>query len=132
MNNILLAIDITDPSYVPETWSEKLSYGGQMLGVGLLTVFSVLIVIWFSLVIFKKLFYDLPNMKKNGPKPKKVKEPKPKKEKKEKKAPVAEPAPAASPYADPALIAAITAAIATERKRAGAVGGFRVVSFRRK
>ena len=57
MNNILLAIDITDPNYVPGTISEKLSYGGQMLAVGMLTVFSVLIIIWFSLVIFKKLFY---------------------------------------------------------------------------
>lgn len=128
MNNILLAIDITDPNYVPGTISEKLSYGGQMLAVGMLTVFSVLIIIWFSLVIFKKLFYDLPNMKKGGAKPKKVKEPKPKKEK---KAPVVEaPAPAVS--ADTALIAVITAAIEAERKRAGVVGGFRVVSFRRK
>ena len=131
MNNILLAIDITDPNYVPGTWSEKLSYGGQMLAVGMLTVFSVLIIIWFSLVIFKKLFYDLPNMKKGDAKPKKVKEPKPKKEKNTKTAPDAE-APIPATSADTALIAVITAAIEAERKRAGTVGGFRVVSFRRK
>ena len=128
MNNILLAINVTDPNYVPETISDKLLYGAQMLGVGMLTVFSVLIIIWFLLVTIGAIC-GLVAAKNDGSKPKKIKEPKPKKEK---KAPVAEAAPTETSYADPALIAAITAAIATERNRTGMVGGFRVVSFRRK
>lgn len=131
MNNFLLAVDITDPNYIPESAKDKLLYGVQMLGVGILTVFSVLIIIWFSLVLFKWLFYDIPNMKKGGKTEKPKKQKKPKASKKEAGSEsAAEYVPAAS--ADTALIAAITAAIMSERKKAGLAGGFRVVSFRRK
>ena len=133
MNNLLLAVNVTDPNYVPETITDKLLYGVQMLGIGMLTVFSVLITIWFSLVLFKWLFYDIPNRKNGKPaKMKKVKAPK------KPKAPKAEPAPESAPVtapaalADTALIAVITAAIMYERQKAGVNGGFRVVSFRRK
>ena len=98
----------------------------------MLTVFSVLIIIWISLVIFKLFCYDIPNARsgKTAKKPKKVKAKKPSKKDLAVQSP--EPAPAPAPSADTALIAAITAAIMEERRKAGVGGGFRVVSFRRK
>ena len=41
-----------------------LSFGGQTALIGMATIFSVLIIIWGALAIFKFFLYDIPNKKK--------------------------------------------------------------------
>ncbi len=100
---------------------ERVLKGLQVLALGMGTVFSVLILLWFILYIFRVIFYDIPNKKKASP---------------ENNAPVQtvpEPVTAEEPIDtvdnDEELIAAITAAIAvyTDKPQSS----FRVVSFRR-
>ncbi len=113
--NVLLAV--TDYTKPIEAFGDKLGFGGMMLGIGMLAVFSVLCILWGALVIFKIIFYDLPNKKKSAP------------------APVA-PAPVVAAEIpasneDEEIVAVIAAAIAmAESESAGAK--FRVVSFKRK
>ena len=97
--------------------SETALFGLQMVLIGMLTVFSVLIIIWIALTLFKIFFYDMANKK-----PHTVKE-----------APVAvEAAPVvAAPSQDEEIIAVIAAAIAMAESEGCGVK-FRVVSFRRK
>lgn len=117
------SVDYTKPL---ESVAEKLSLGGQMLLMGLGVVFSVLLLLWFSLEIFHYLFATLPERMKA----KESGESKPKPEKP--KAVMSAPAPAApvaAPVADTELIAVITAAIAASEN--APTGSFRVVSFRR-
>ncbi len=116
--NLLLAITDLDYSKPIEAFGDKLSFGGMMLGIGMLAVFSVLCLLWGALVIFKIVFYDMPAKKKNDPAP-------------------VEPAPITvmqapvAPSADEEIIAVLAAAIAmAESENVGAK--FRVVSFKRK
>ena len=44
---------------------DAFSFGGQTALIGMATVFSVLIIIWGALSIFKLFLYDIPNKKKN-------------------------------------------------------------------
>ena len=44
---------------------DAFSFGGQTTLIGIATVFSVLIIIWGALSIFKLFLYDIPNKKKN-------------------------------------------------------------------
>ena len=108
----------------------RISYAIRMTVLGVGMVFSVLALLWLVLVVFKIALSE------DGKKSKKSK--------KEKEQPVAEPAPAETPVAppapagdDPAIIAAITAAIAATIDADPDLslqfaGGFRVVSFKKK
>lgn len=94
---------------------DTLTFGLQMLLIGMVAVFAVLGLLWFCLYLFRILFHDLPA-------------------KKAKEAPTEEvvPAPVAVPATDDdEIVAVIAAAIAAaESENAGLK--FRVVSFRRK
>lgn len=94
---------------------DTLTFGLQMLLIGMVAVFAVLALLWFCLYLFRILFHDLPA-------------------KKAQEAPVeeVEPAPIAVPATDDdEIVAVIAAAIAAaESENAGLK--FRVVSFRRK
>ena len=96
--------------------SEVLSSGGMVVLTGLLTVFAVLCVLWFALVMFKFFFHDLKQNTKT-------------KELKAEPAPVYQ-APAASEGEE--IIAVIAAAIAMAESECGGNREFRVVSFKRK
>ena len=93
-----------------------LSFGGQTTLIGMATVFSVLIIIWGALVVFKLFLYDIPNKKKTA-------------------SPVVT-TPAVQETApemkdDSEIIAVIAAAIAAAEAESNGAK-FRVVSFRRK
>ena len=118
-----VSVDYTKPL---ASATEKLALGGRMLAMGLGVVFSVLLLLWFSLEIFHYLFATLPERMKA----KESGESKPKPEKP--KAVTSAPAPVApnpAPATDTELIAVITAAIAASEN--APTGSFRVVSFRR-
>ena len=120
--NILLAIsekdyaqNLFDAGY---NFGEVALFGLMILGIGLATVFAVLCLIWFALVIFEKVFT------KQGEK--KVKEASP--------APIAAPAPipvVESTDSEEEIVAVIAAAIAMAESESDGLK-FRVVSFRRK
>lgn len=100
----------------------RLQKAGLMIIQGMGMVFLVLAILWLVLLIFKKVFYKDPNAAKKAAEP----------------APASTPAPVASaPANDDALVAAITAAVATYIESDPALssqfaGGFRVVSFKKK
>ena len=111
--------------------TERLGIGLELLIVGLGTVFSVLLILWGVLALFKVFFYDMKNKDAN-PAEKKP-EPTP-------AAPTAAPEPVqpAAQADDGELIAAITAAVAAYLDAEAQAQGlpqcdtkFRVVSFRR-
>ena len=115
LHTYLLSIQDQDPTKPLESFGEKLSYGGQMLLLGMATVFAVLCILWACLVIFKMLFHDLPA-------------------KKTKTADTVEQTvtePVVEQTDDGEIIAAIAAAIAMAESECEQVK-FRVVSFRRK
>ncbi len=93
------------------TFWERTVYSGQMLLIGLGTVFAVLSLLWGALEIFRRL---VPSREK--PAVKSVQEAK-----------------AAPKGEDPALIAVITAAVAATlaAENGGQPTGFRVVSYRK-
>ena len=97
--------------------TETLLFGGRMLLLGMLTVFSVLIIIWIALALFKVFFHDIPSKRRTTAAT----------------TPATEIAPVApsTATADEEIIAVIAAAIATAEAEAGGAK-FRVVSFRRK
>ena len=95
---------------------DALSYGGQTLLIGMATVFSVLVIIWLALVLFKLFLYDLPNRKSANPS--EIIE-----------APAAPAAPTVS--SNDEIVAVIAAAIAMAESESNGVK-FKVVSFRRK
>ena len=108
------SIDITKPI---DNVTDKLLYGGQMLLIGMATIFTILFLLWLTLVIFKLFFHDIQGKKK------KIKEVS------------AAPTPAfsAAPVsADEEIVAVIAAAIAMAESESGNGVKFRVVSFKRK
>lgn len=114
-------IDISKPivdfnNFEPSQLVDALGYGAFMLLVGMVTVFSVLVVLWLSLTAFKYFMHDLPAKKAAKPT-------------------IATEAPvtvAASPAsADDEIVAVIAAAIAMAESESSDTK-FRVVSFRRK
>lgn len=94
-----------------------IAFGGEVVLVGMLTVFAVLGVIWLCLTIFRVVFYDLPN-KNSGDKVNEVKA-----------APVVT-AVEQVEADDDEIIAVIAAAIAAAESESNGLK-FRVVSFRR-
>jgi Na+-transporting methylmalonyl-CoA/oxaloacetate decarboxylase gamma subunit len=112
MNGFLLAMDL-DGSMPIEGVSDKLVFGGEMLLMGVLTVFLVLGIIWFALSILKIVF---------------VKQKQPKK--KQAEMPVQATVPTALP-ADEELVCAIMAAIACAESECSDTK-FRVVSFKKR
>ncbi len=109
-------------AFSPERWA----YAGKMTLLGMVTIFSVLALLWLVISLFAKVMAK-PNREKSAPKA-------------ESKAPsvsvpAAAPTPAPAVSQNDALIAVITAAIEAYRaeNEPGSVpGGFRVVAFRRK
>ena len=110
--------------FTPDQFAEKnlgiqdiLTSGGMVVLTGMLTVFSVLAILWLTLVIFKFFFHDI----KNKTKKTKV------------AAPEAAPAISVAPVShDEELVAVIAAAIAMAESESGNGTKFRVVSFKRK
>ncbi len=123
------AANIEDVMNNGMTLGERLTYGLQMTGIGLLTIFAVLGIIYLTMLLFRLAFYDIPNRRKQSGKAEAASAP----------APVtAAPAPAAptAPAQDDAIIAVLTAAVAAILADEAAANGtaplpFRVVSFRR-
>ena len=115
--NFFLAISsdhYDDPIIKTDGFLETLGFGGQMLLLGVLTVFAVLARIWGALVIFERVFH------KEGAK------------KAEKPAPAPVVVSQAAPVSnDDEIVAVIAAAIAMAESESGGAK-FRVVSFRRK
>ena len=52
-----------DPNMKDLSFGDALSYGGSTLFLGMATVFSVLIVIWISLIVLKFFLHDMPMRK---------------------------------------------------------------------
>ncbi len=107
-------IDLTSKDL---TFAEKLGFGGQMLLIGMLTVFAVLTLIWITLTLFKFFFHDLA---KRSNKTKSVKD----------TVQAANYAPSAGTNEE--IVAVIAAAIAMAESESNNGTKFRVVSFRRK
>ena len=110
--NFLLEVD---PNSTMDFLS-ALSFGGQTTLIGMATVFSVLVIIWGALVLFKLFLYDIPNRRKAEV--------------------TVTPEPTAQPVAtaaddDSEIVAVIAAAIAAAEAESNGAK-FRVVSFRRK
>ena len=114
--NTLISIDEVDTSLPLESFADKLSYGGTLVLIGMLTIFSVLVIIMIALYGFKYFFHDLAKAKSNAPKPEKV-----------------DVAPVVIPVSNPdeEVVAAITAAIAMAESESNGIK-FRVVSFKRR
>ena len=114
--NFLLDVNNIDISAPIDNFGDIVLYGGQMLLIGVLTVFAVLILLWFTLVVFKFFFHDLIS----GKKKKEVKN-------------ESELTPQATVVQDSnEIIAVISAAIAMAESECGGNKSFRVVSFKRK
>ncbi len=116
--NFLLDVNNVDITKPIENLSDKFLYGGQMLLIGMLTVFSVLVLLWLTLILFKVFFHDIPSKSKKAPK-------------KEKTEPVAV-YHAPENTENEEIIAVIAAAIAMAENEFGGNKQFRVVSFKRK
>ena len=105
-----------------DQYGEKLSladsfeFGGQMVLLGMGAIFSVLILLWIILSIFKSVFVKIGST-----------------DRKEESAPVVAPAPAVqADTSDAEIVAVIAAAIAMAQNECGDDVKFRVVSFKRK
>lgn len=57
-------LEVTDYSKPIDGFADKLLFGGQMVLIGMSVVFSVLVLLWLSLLAFKLFFHDLPSKKK--------------------------------------------------------------------
>ena len=105
--------------------ADRLSIGGKVFVVGILTVFAVLIILWLVLLLFRLFFYDIPTKRK-------AKNTSVKTEVLPDNEPVAfnigEPE---ESYDDAELIAVITAAIEAYNSQSGNGLPFRVVSYKR-
>lgn len=121
--NFFLAI--SDADYGTRGWDminsgrfgEVLAFGGEMLLIGMATVFSVLCILWLCLMLFKIVFHDIPEKRAAEA---------------QKKAAAAEVTEVeTAENNDEEIIAVIAAAVAAaESDKNGAK--FRVVSFKRK
>ena len=58
MTNVLLSTTANTMNF-----AERMAYGLQVFVVGLGTVFSVLIILWLALILFKVFAYDIPQKK---------------------------------------------------------------------
>ncbi|MBQ7354262.1 MAG: OadG family protein [Clostridia bacterium] len=112
------------------SWGDRLNYMGIGVLLGIVVVFSVLILLWIILEIFGKIA----GRGKAAPAPKAEPTPAPA----QAPVPVSVPAPApaaAAPMSDDAIVAAITAALAVyleaQGPKAPSISGFRVVSFKK-
>jgi len=120
---------------------ERLALGGEVMVVGLATVFAVLIILWGVLVLFRIAFYDIPNKRKAEADAK---------QQALNEADYAADAASGASYDEPAsepvygsndgeLVAAITAAVSAYRAAQNGAGAsdaavstrFRVVSFKK-
>ena len=113
--------------------SESLAYGLPFSLFGFAVVFAILALLWGILSLFKFFFYTIPEKKKNNKQ--NIKFPVKTEEKASLSAPAAVTVPeqVQPPVNECELVAVISAAIATYRSIAGeSVGGFRVVSFKRR
>lgn len=104
-----------------ENYAEKITdlgdallFGGAMVLIGMATIFSVLIIIWICLSVFKLVFHDLPEKRKSAP-----------------AAPAAPVAVQPTYTQNDEIVAVIAAAIAMAESESDGLK-FRVVSFRRK
>jgi sodium pump decarboxylase gamma subunit len=104
-------------NFLLEMDGNLLAFGGEVVLVGIGTVFAVLGIIWACLTLFRVVFYDIPNKRANADK--------------EEVKPVVETAAVnVAPDNDDEIIAVIAAAIAAaESENTGLK--FKVVSFRR-
>ncbi len=100
-----------------ENFGEKLLYGGQMLLIGMATVFAVLLLLWGCLIIFKIVFHDLAKSRTKEPVA-------------AKSVNIVEAAPTVSDNSEE-IVAVIAAAIAAAESECSGIK-FKVVSFRRK
>lgn len=97
--------------------SDVVISGLEVVGTGMITIFAVLTLLWFTLVVFKFFFHDLPKRRKM---PKET---------------VTESLPsnhANESVNNEEIIAVIAAAIAMAENECGSNKQFRVVSFKRK
>ena len=92
-------------------------FGGKILLIGIVTVFSVLCLIWLCLTVFKSVFQKNTEEKKSTAKAENL--------------PAATSAPVIQSSSDE-IVAVIAAAIATAESESATGAKFRVVSFRRK
>ena len=114
--NFLLSItksDYTTKIIETKGFSETLLFGLEMVLIGMATVFSVLILLWLALTVFKLVFAKKNTAEKTDVAP----------------APVA--APVVTANNDEEIVAVIAAAIAMAESESSGVK-FRVVSFKRK
>ena len=116
MNHLL---DVTNYTQPIDGFVDKLAFGGQMVLIGMSVVFSVLILLWLSLYIFKVFFHDIPAKKKSVSLPEATTEPQEVKTS------------TAKQNNDEEIISVIAAAIAAAESENQGLK-FRVVSFRRK
>ena len=143
MKNLILLAEssgFVDPVGDGKTFADSLArftgLGIQTFLLGVLTVFSVLAILWGCLEVFRYFFYTLPEQRKSeekagGASEKNASKPTPA------PTPVAPVAPVEPTEADDgAVVAAIIAAITAMRNEEAAdgvaPGAFRVVSFRRR
>ena len=91
-------------------------FGGSMVLIGMATIFAVLCLLWGCLVIFKLVFHDIPEKRKNADKIEVSDE--------------LIPAKAETTGSDDEIIAVIAAAIAMAESESDGIK-FRVVSFKR-
>lgn len=111
--------------------ADALGYGLPLSLFGFCVVFFVLALLWGILTLFKLFFYTIPNNKK------KTGSSAPAKDSSSVQKMEMTSSGAAAAVLDPSLadneiVAAITAAIEAFRSQNGSVGGFRVVSFKKR
>ena len=101
--------------------AEKLGEGFVIFIIGILVVFSILMILWALLAVFKVIFYTIPNKKKqkSSQKPKKAPEQKP----------VQNVTPVAEEDDDTEIVAVITAAVASMLGKSES--GFKIKSIKR-
>lgn len=111
-------------TYGDDVIARFLGHGLQTALLGILTVFTVLSILWGCLEIFKYVFYTLPERKKKTEK----------KETVSVQPTAVQPQPVQAYGDDKAVVAAIIAAITAAREEEGipSTVPFRVVSFRKR
>ncbi|MBQ9070247.1 MAG: OadG family protein [Clostridia bacterium] len=120
--NFLLGIDKSqygDAIIETEGVGETFLFGGQIVLIGMVTIFAVLGLIWACLTVFKLVFHDIPaKRKENAVSNDNVG--------------VTAAEPVVYTANDDEIVAVIAAAIAAAESESGSAAKFRVVSFRRK